>query len=89
MRAEDLFHDRSQDSEEEGSLPARARENKVFRVFYRVCTHGVFSTVIIMLIVANTVVLALDRHPIDQQEFVKLGECVRRPAPDFCVCVRA
>ena len=43
-------------------------------MFYKICTHAVFGTVIILLIVANTIVLALDRYPINQQEFESLGK---------------
>ena len=81
-KAEDVFHDEVDEEEKPGygafsepeqNLPERVRYNRFYRLFYRICTHGVFGTIIIMLIVANTVVLALDRHPIDQNEFEALG----------------
>ena len=50
---------------EEENLPERVKNNKFFRFFYKLCTHGAFDFVIMMMIIANTIVLALDRHPID------------------------
>ena len=39
---------------------------------YQLCCHDVFAGFITFLILANTVVLALDRHPIEPAEFEKL-----------------
>jgi hypothetical protein len=54
------------------NFPERSRKNKIFKFFYQICTNSIFATVIILLIIANTVVLALDRHPIDATEFKTL-----------------
>ena len=44
-------------------MPLRARKNCFYRFFYKVCTHFVFNTIITLLIIGNTVVLALDSYP--------------------------
>lgn len=36
--------------------------------FYKICTHSAFNNTITFLIVANTVVLALDRHNVPPEE---------------------
>jgi hypothetical protein len=40
--------------------------------FFKITSHSVFLGVIITLILANTIVLALDRHPIDEAEYYVL-----------------
>ena len=47
--------------------PMRAQSNKLYYVMYRLCSHWLFTLVITMLIIANTVVLALDKHPEDPE----------------------
>ena len=47
--------------------PLRAQSNKLYYICYRLCTHWMFTLVITLLIVANTVVLALDKHPEDPE----------------------
>ena len=44
-------------------LPERAQKNRLYRVFFRISTHFIFSSIIILLIIGNTVVLALDSYP--------------------------
>lgn len=53
-------------------LVRRAEKNKVYYLFYRVSTHSVFSTIIILMILSNTIILALDRYPIDADELIAL-----------------
>ena len=45
--------------------PTRAQSNKLYYVCYRLCSHWSFTLVITILIVFNTVVLALDKYPED------------------------
>ena len=61
-------------NEGDDDLPERVRHNKLYKISYLISSHFVFGTVIILLIVTNTVVLALDRYPIDQDEFETLGK---------------
>ena len=62
------------ENERDDNLPERIRNNGLYRVCYMINSHFLFGTVIILLIVTNTVVLALDRYPIDQDEFETLGK---------------
>ena len=57
--------DKAEESDKMKDVPSRARKCKFYYVFYVICEHSIFNTVIIMMILANTIVLALDRHPID------------------------
>lgn len=49
-------------------IPERAVKNKVFMFFYTVSMNSWFSSLIISLIIINTLILALDRYPIDKSE---------------------
>ena len=53
-------------------IKERSFRNSFFRVFYLLSNNTIFSTFIIILILGNTVTLALDRHPIDPIEFAGL-----------------
>lgn len=44
------------------------KQNKFYMACFQICTHVSFTVVITMLILANTVVLALERHPIPERE---------------------
>ena len=78
--ADDLCNDEVELAPEQEShhqeMPERTLNNKLYYACYKICTHAVFGLIIILLIVANTVVLALDRHPIDQDEFEALGNAL-------------
>ena len=39
---------------------------------YIICTHSIFSATITFLILANTVVLAMDKYPIEEDYFERL-----------------
>jgi hypothetical protein len=54
-------------------IPSRVKYNKIYYVFYLICTHSVFSIIIILLIFLNTFILSFDRYPIDDSEFKTLG----------------
>ena len=45
--------------------PPRAQTNKLYYVCYRICTHWSFTLFITVLIIANTIVLALEKYPED------------------------
>ena len=62
------------DYDPEEVLPDRVRRNTLYKICYIICTHTVFSVVIIILILANTIVLAMDRYPIKKSEFESLGK---------------
>lgn len=49
-------------------VPTRASRNKFFFYCYKICTHWSFTMIITVLIVANTVVLALEKYPEDAGE---------------------
>eukprot|EP00347_Sterkiella_histriomuscorum_P021532 403333648 len=53
-------------------LLLRSKENLIFRVFFIISIHGLFSLFILLLILMNTVILSLDRYPIEQDEFAFL-----------------
>ena len=46
-------------------VPLRAQKNKLFYWCYLLCTHWMFTVFITILIIANTIVLALERYPED------------------------
>ena len=49
-------------------LPLRAQNNLLYMICYRISEHTLFTAVIFILILANTVTMAFDRYPIDDQE---------------------
>ena len=46
-----------------GRYPERAEKNILYRVCYIVATHFIFTLLITVLIVLNTIVLAFDQYP--------------------------
>ena len=46
-------------------IPLRASKNRIYAFFYSIITHMGFITLITLVIIANTLVLALDKHPED------------------------
>jgi hypothetical protein len=49
-------------------LPERCKNNCIYRLFYYICTHAFFTSFITILILANTLILAMDRYPISLSE---------------------
>lgn len=49
------------------TLPPRAERNVIYKVCYKVCTHFSFTLIITFLIITNTVVLALNKYPRDEE----------------------
>lgn len=49
----------------EKEIPLRAQKNKLYFWCYKLCSHWVFTLTITVLIVTNTIVLALERYPED------------------------
>lgn len=49
-------------------VPDRANNNKLYYVFYKISVNPYFGILLIALIIFNTIVLALDRYPIDPSE---------------------
>ena len=49
-------------------IPPHAFKNKFFMCCFRICSSSLFNNFITFLIVANTVVLALDRYDLPQVE---------------------
>ena len=47
-------------------VPERAENNRLYYIFYRICTHPIFALFIILMIIWNTLVLASDTFPADQ-----------------------
>ena len=60
--------------EHDSEYPDRARANRLYLVCYVICTHWLFTFCITLLILGNTIILAMDRHPIDEAEFKGLGK---------------
>jgi len=50
----------------------RAQSNSIYGFFYKLCSHELFSFLILLLILLNTVILALDRYPLGDNERVFL-----------------
>ena len=68
-------HDMHDQSAENGAeFPKRTLENRLFLICYLICTHWLFTFFITMLILGNTIILAMDRYPIDEAEFKALGK---------------
>ena len=44
-------------------LPLRAQKNCLYAICYKICTHFLFTVMITLLIIANTVILATDSYP--------------------------
>ena len=51
----------------------RADTNRLYKFFFLISEHPFFNLGIILIILINTVVLSLDRHPISDAEFQTLG----------------
>ena len=50
------------------SVPERTRKSKFYFACYRICTHWTFTVIITFFIIANTVVLALEKFPEEEQK---------------------
>lgn len=75
MKSRDSIPDPFKDDADEGEftyqdpLELRARRNCFFNFFYKIVMSGTFQVFITLCIFANTILLALDRHPISDEEF--------------------
>ena len=49
-------------------MPDRVLKNRLYYICYRVCSHWCFTVFITVLIIANTIVLALEKYPEDPEE---------------------
>ena len=47
----------------ENNLPPRARKNFLFKLCFIICTHWMFTVAITLLIIVNTIALAMDSYP--------------------------
>lgn len=50
------------------NVPERARQNCLYFLCYKVCSHWLFTLVITLLIGANTIVLAMEKYPEDPEQ---------------------
>ena len=50
---------------DKSDVPERAQKNCLYLLCYKICSHWFFTVVITLLIGANTVVLAMDKYPVD------------------------
>ena len=50
---------------DKSNVPERAQKNCLYLLCYKICSHWLFTVVITLLIGANTVVLAMDKYPVD------------------------
>ena len=48
-------------------LPERAEKNCLYKVCYLMSSHILFTIVITLLIVLNTIVLAFDSYPVNEE----------------------
>ena len=55
-------------------VPERAQNNQVYRWFLKICTHDIFTAIITLCILVNTILLAMDRYPISSDELKLLDE---------------
>lgn len=71
--ADEQQRDEFQDSQEEAEIPERAANNRCYKFFYQICMHDLFMFSMTFAILLNTLVLALDRHPIsyEQQNYLE------------------
>ena len=46
-------------------IPERAQQNCIYKVCYLMSTHVLFTILITILIVLNTIVLAFDSYPVN------------------------
>ena len=53
-------------STQDALLPERVWDNRIYLFFYRVCTHSIFTGFITFLIIYNTIILALDKFPVNE-----------------------
>ena len=44
-------------------IPVRALNNRFYLFFYKICTHFFFTVIITLLIIMNTLALALNSYP--------------------------
>lgn len=54
-------------------IPERTKKNKIYYVFYKISVNPYFGILLILLIIFNTIVLALDRYPINATESYALN----------------
>ena len=54
-------------------VPERTKKNKIYYVFYKISANPYFGILLILLIIFNTIVLALDRYPINPTESYSLN----------------
>lgn len=65
------------DEDEAEGVPQRARTNKFYLFFFRICMHDLFTFSMTFAILVNTLVLAFDKYPITYEtqtylEFVNM-----------------
>ncbi len=60
------------ETEDEKSMPKWSKRNRCLRCMYRFVNHPLFNFIVLLAILGNTVVLALDRHPIPWEEYQAL-----------------
>ncbi len=58
-----------QDTVEEEKIPDWSKRNKCLLCTYKLVRHPLFNFFVLVAILANTFVLAMDRHPIPAAEF--------------------
>ena len=49
-------------------IPARALKNPIFKITYKICTDNLFNVFITSCIILNTILLAMDKYPIEKSE---------------------
>lgn len=59
------FDDDKPESNTATKLPERATRNIVYKFFFYVCTHWSFTTIITLLIILNTIALAMESYPVN------------------------
>lgn len=54
--------------------PDRAKNNTLYYWFFKLCSHALFTVIITLCILANTILLAMDRYPIRSDELQYLDD---------------
>ena len=57
---------------DEFGIPRRAQKNRLYKLCFNICTHSWFDTIMILCILFNSVILAMDQHPLTVDDAIYL-----------------
>ena len=73
----DALKDPMEDASTPLEYPERAQNNRLYKLNFWIASSNLFNAFITILIIMNTVCLALDRYPMPESELAVLGNSYR------------